>query len=202
MKTRSPPKTPQARLRQLVPYYAGCLRMEANRGATALSGEVAPRWFEPPGEPWHRRGLEPVCWPSDALPPGLLDRACSTGAAVSRPVFYGYPLLALEGNTGAGGAPAWIPALLCPIELRSDGNEVHAARTNDPPMINADFLGAIARDSGGAPTGEQGPARSVGGRPGAGASGRTPERSVGRSVRVAGQRYCAGWHGLGVHERA
>ena len=145
MKTRSPPKTPQARLRQLVPYYAGCLRMEANRGATALSGEVAPRWFEPPGVPWHRRGLKPVRWPADALPPGLLDRACTAGAAASRPVFYGYPLLALEGNTGAGGAPAWIPALLCPIELRRDGNEVHAARTDDPPMINADFLGAIAR---------------------------------------------------------
>ena len=142
MNNLSPPLDARARLRQLVPYYAGCLKAEANRGATALTGEVSPRWFEPPQADWHAQGMEPRRWAADTLPARFLARASG------QPIFYGYPLLGLHGDRGP---QTWIPAVLCPIELRLDaarpdhGEELCASRTKDPPMINADFLGAIAK---------------------------------------------------------
>ena len=137
MNNRAPPMGARARLLQLLPYYSGCLKAEANRGATALTGEEARRWFEPPGPAWHARGLEPARWPAEALPPGFLARAARV------PAFYGYPLLALQDEGGA--AATWLPVLLCPVELSADGEAVCATRSADPPLINADFLGAIAR---------------------------------------------------------
>ena len=145
MNSRAPPKSPRARLRQIVPYYTGCLQAEANRGATAIAGEAAPRWFEPSEPDWHTRGMEPTRWPAAALPAGFVASLARHGKGNQVPVFYGYPLLEVPGNGQGGDTATWVPVLLCPIDLKVEGDEVSATRANDPPTINADFLGAIAK---------------------------------------------------------